>query len=249
MRSGFVEARPILRENKRMQAWSRELLSPIRRNFLRSAAGAALAAVFHAGWADVPPVWPNCDPGPCPRPPHPTPSPPAPAPPVNLEAVGARRIAITTVDGHFLTAADGGGYGGPDNGPGAVALHSDAGRADVWEKFEWIWLDEKHGKFALRTMAGTFLTAVNGGGIGGPNDGRSPFHTDATHLGADEVFQVESDGAGKISLRTRKGFYMTAVNGGRVGGPNTTPLHTDAKSIGPWETFTAVSLSPRKNQH
>lgn len=227
-----------------MQTWSRELLSPMRRNLLRSTAAVALAAVFHPAWADVPPPRPHCDPGPCPKPPHPTPPAPAPAPPINLEAVGTRRIAITTIDGHFLTAADGGGYGGPNTGPGAVALHSDAGRADVWEKFDWVWLDEKHSKFALRTMAGTFLTAVNGGGIGGPNDGRSPFHTDATQLGVDEVFQVESDGAGKVSLRTRKGFYMTAVNGGGVGGPNTAPMHTDAKSIGPWESFTAISLSP-----
>src|SRR5208283_3116673 len=169
-------------------------------------AGAALAAAFHGAWADVPPS--HCDPNPCPAPPHPTPPPPAPAPSATLEAAGARRIAITTMNGHFLTAADGGGYGGPNTGAGAVALHSDSRRADAWEKFDWIWLDEKHRKFALRTLAGTFLTAVNGGGIGGPNDGRGPFHTDATQLGVDEVFDVEFDDAGKVSLRTRNGYYM-----------------------------------------
>ncbi len=154
-----------------------------------------------------------------------------------------RDIAIQTADGHWLTAADGGGYGGPNSGPGAVALHSDATRADVWERFDWVWLDEAHGKFALRTMHGTYVTAVNGGGIGGPNDGRSPFHTDATRLGVDEIFRVEFDGSGKATLRTRKGYYVTAVNGGGYGGPNTVPVHTDATAIGPWETFTVVSAT------
>lgn len=155
------------------------------------------------------------------------------------------KIGIETVDGHYLTAAGGGGYGGANEGPDAVALRSDAVHADASVRFDWIWLDKDHTRFALKTMKGTFLTAVNGGGIGGPNDGRSPFHTDAKALGPDEVFRVHFDAGGKVTLRTRKGFYMSAVNGGGYGGPNTVPLHTDATSIGPWETFQlAVSRDP-----
>jgi hypothetical protein len=103
-----------------------------------------------------------------------------------------------------------------------------------------VWLDPAHTKFALRTERGTFVTAVNGGGIGGPNNSLSPFHTDARALGVDEVFRVAFEHGGKVTLRTRKGFYVTAVNGGGYGGPNSVPVHTDATSIGPWETFQVV---------
>jgi hypothetical protein len=39
------------------------------------------------------------------------------------------------------------------------------------------------------------------------------------------------------TIRTVTGHYVTAVNGGGVGGPNTVPIHTEATEIGPWETF------------
>jgi hypothetical protein len=179
------------------------------------------------------------------HPAHPAVSEDQPAPLPNeapRTGVEVRDIAIKTSDGHFLTAADGGGYGGPNEGPRAVALHSDASKAGPWEIFDWIWLDQTHSHFALRTPKGTFVSAVNGGGLGGPNDGRSPFHTDARTLGIDEVYRVEFDENGKATLRTRKGFYITAVRGGGYGGPNTMPIHTDATSIGPWEMFTLVPV-------
>ncbi len=145
--------------------------------------------------------------------------------------------AIRTHNGHIVTAADGGGYGGPNDGPDAVALHSDARQAGPWETFRWIWLDPEAGDFALQTQTGNYVTAVAGGGIGGPNDGRAPFHTDATWVGPDERFLINGFGDGFVSLRTRKGFYMTAVNGGGVGGRDGAPLRTDAVRIGAWERF------------
>lgn len=52
----------------------------------------------------------------------------------------------------------------------------------------------------------------------------------------------------QVTIQTINGNYLTAVNGGGVGGPNTGPLsaaiHTDATSIGPWETFTCVRVAP-----
>jgi hypothetical protein len=39
------------------------------------------------------------------------------------------------------------------------------------------------------------------------------------------------------TIRTVNGHYVTAVNGGGVGGPKTVPIHTDATEIGPCETF------------
>ncbi len=43
---------------------------------------------------------------------------------------------------------------------------------------------------AIKTSDGHFLTAVNGGGIAGPNDWRSPFHTDAAQIGPWERFSL-----------------------------------------------------------
>jgi hypothetical protein len=214
--------------------------SASRRALMRSICAVWAASAWRRVWADVPP--PNhCDPGPCRR------SGPPPGP-LNTHANAQTRIlAIKTADGHFLTAVEGGGFGGPNNGPGSVALHSDARSAGVWEQFQWIWLDGGHTKFALKTLRGTYVSAVNGGSLGGSNDGSSPFHTDATELAQDEVFMVDFDPSGMVTLRTRKGFYVTAVNGGGHGGPDTAPVHSDAATIGPWETFTVVAVPSTAN--
>ena len=155
------------------------------------------------------------------------------------QGVETREIAIKTFDGYFLTAAEGGGFGGVDDGPTALALHSDATNAGRWERFEWIWLDQKQGTFALKTSKGTYLTAVHGGGIGGANNAQSPFHTDSRTRGPDEAFRADfADGT--VTLRTRKGFYVTAVGGGGKGGSDDVAIHADATTIGPWETLQAV---------
>jgi hypothetical protein len=151
------------------------------------------------------------------------------------------RGAIRTVNGHFLTAVNGGGLGGPDAGPGSVALHSDAVNGGPWETFRVIWLDPYRRQFALRTINGRYVTAVNGGGIGGPNDGSSPFHTDASRIGPWELYTLTQRPDGTTWIRTPGGNLVTAVNGGGFGGPNDVPIHTDAMKIGPWERFTFVA--------
>lgn len=104
----------------------------------------------------------------------------------------------------------------------------------------------------LKTANGHFLTAVNGGGVGGAN---SPgaldaiVHTDARSPGAWETFWVQwlDDAHTKLALRTESGNYMTAVNGGGMGRPwgwiNDVPLHTDAGSGSAWEAFT-LNVNP-----
>ena len=160
---------------------------------------------------------------------------------------------IRTLDGHYLTAANGGGLGAIAGLPDiVVALHSDATSVSTWETFSWMWVqpqnDYSAGTFALRTVNGNYVTAVNGGGMGGPNESTCPFHTDATHGSAWEEFTVVpvSRPEGTVALRTVNGNYVTAVNGGGIGGDNDTPIHTDAVQIRAWETW-VLSLGPLLN--
>jgi hypothetical protein len=155
----------------------------------------------------------------------------------------AGKYNISTSGGYYLTAVDGGGLGGPNNT--GVALHSDARNRSTWETFRLIATDPKGGWHALQTSNGHYVTAVNGGGIGGPNNSTLPFHTDLPTADGDhppstwETFTLEyvDEQAGTVALKTETGNYVTAVNGGGVGGPNTTPIHTDAVAVSDWENW------------
>lgn len=159
--------------------------------------------------------------------------------------------SIKTENGkNYLTAVNGGGLGGPDAGPGVVALHTDAKKAEAWETFSLILLPGSPPigpgmEFALRTSDGKhYLTAVNGGGIPGPNDNTCPVHTDATWSHQWEaVTLIVNDAVNPPTVQIMTGsggYYYTAVNGGGVAGSNTQPVHTDAIKIGPWEQFSFV---------
>jgi hypothetical protein len=150
--------------------------------------------------------------------------------------------AIQTPSGNYLTVVNGGGLGGPDNGPEAVALHTDARAAGPWETFNVIWLNTTFTKFALQTSGGEYVTAVNGGGIGGPNDASSPVHTDAVRIAAWERLRLDFLPNHQVTIKLPGRRFLTAVNGGGIGGPNTAPIHTDASQHGAWETFTLVKL-------
>jgi hypothetical protein len=146
-------------------------------------------------------------------------------------------LALKTLNGNYLTMVNGGGLGGPNSGPGAVALHTDATRVGPWEVFQLEWIDADH--FAIKTINGNYLTAVNGGGVGGPNSASCPVHTDATASGSwERLYLSYNHKTGQATIQTADGHYLTAVNGGGGGGPNTTPVHSDAIAIGPWEKFT-----------
>jgi hypothetical protein len=91
------------------------------------------------------------------------------------------------------------------------------------------------------------LTAVDGGGLGGPNDAGVALHTNQSNPGPWETFKLILQlgsppiGPGMVfALQTSDGVnYLTAINGGGVGGPNNTtcPIHTDQTKAGPWEKF------------
>jgi hypothetical protein len=88
------------------------------------------------------------------------------------------------------------------------------------------------GRFALQTMNGNYLTAVNGGGIQGPG----AINSDATKISGWETFEVEPQPDGKYAIKTMNGNYLTAMRGGGVTGADA--IHSDGRRIDAWEKFT-----------
>jgi len=148
-------------------------------------------------------------------------------------------MAIQTPTGHYLTAVNEGGLGGR-----STALRTNATQAGPWETFTLEWIDQSQRLFALRTADGHYLTAVQGGGIGGPNDVTSPVHTDARVIGPWELWTLNFlPGGSQVTLRSANGHFLTAVNGGGVGGSND-PVATDGIEAGPWQRFRLVEPPP-----
>lgn len=150
---------------------------------------------------------------------------------------------MQTASGNYVSAIGGGGLGGPDTGPTAVTLHTDASAAGPWETFTVIWLDSTYTKFALRTSGGRYVTAVQGGGIGGPDDKSSPIHTDATGIAEWERLTFTFLPRNRVTIKVPDGRFLTAVNGGGMKGIDGAPMRTDAVTRGAWEVFTLITLS------
>jgi hypothetical protein len=151
-------------------------------------------------------------------------------------------VNIKTVDGHFLTAVDGGGVGGPDSGPQSAAIHTDATSRGSWETFTCA--ISLPSTITFKTNDGHFVTAVNGGNIGGPNANPFQLHTDATAAGQWEQFTFVNISNTSCALKTSDGHFVSAVNRGGWGdsdGANKFPIHTNSKTAGQWETFTIVT--------
>lgn len=80
-----------------------------------------------------------------------------------LVPLGNGMTAIQTVDGHYLTAMSGGGWN--DNAINNPAFHTDATKIQAWEEFTLVPLNNgKSFAYAIRTVRGYYLTAVDGGG-------------------------------------------------------------------------------------
>ncbi|WP_262064479.1 fascin domain-containing protein [Streptomyces sp. STR69] len=128
---------------------------------------------------------------------------------------------IQTVDGHFLTAVDGGGHT-------TNAIQSNRTVASTWEKFQLVPAgDNLH--VGLRTSNGNYLTAVGGGGQANAD----AIHTNATVLSAWEEFRITFE---PTLIQTVNGNLLTAVSGG---GRTNEAVHTDAtlSNFGSWEEF------------
>jgi hypothetical protein len=159
----------------------------------------------------------------------------------SMTLAAQERVTIKTINGHFVTAVNGGGVGGPDSGPQLAAIHTDATAIGSWETFTCA--RGQSNTITFQTNDGHFLTAVNGGGIGGPNGNPYQLHTDASQAGPWEQFTLVFTGPGRCALRTNDGRYVSAVNRGGWGNQdpgNQFPIHTNATQPGPWETFTIV---------
>jgi hypothetical protein len=156
--------------------------------------------------------------------------------------------AIRTQNGHLLTAVNGGGLGDPHSAPHGVALSTGATTAGPFETFTLIRVNKVGNTFALKTHDGHFLTAVNGGGIGGPDSSHSPVHADATDFEPWGSFTITllPDNV-HATIRTADGrHFLSAVNGGGVGGSNNVPFHTDATTMGPAAVFQLVPARPQQ---
>lgn len=102
-------------------------------------------------------------------------------------------------------------------------------------------------KTFIKTSGGYYLTAVDGGGVGGPDSGAGAIslHTDATSAGTFERFTLvwQDTSFTKLALKTSNGNFVTAVGGGGLLCGNSAAkcsIHTDAfatASPGTWETF------------
>jgi hypothetical protein len=178
------------------------------------------------------------------------PPPPPPQPPFQQQKDGQVSAigSIQTQNGHFLTAVNGGGLGDPFSAPDGVALTTGAARAGRFERFTIVWVDQAAGKFALKTFNNYFVTAVNGGGIAGPNSDKSPVHTDSTAKGPWSEFKITLlpyPYRSLVTIQTPDGqHYLSAVKGGGVGGTNNEPIRTDATTIGPTEVFRLIPAEP-----
>ncbi|QQE79542.1 hypothetical protein [Alicyclobacillus sp. SO9] len=146
-------------------------------------------------------------------------------------------IAIQTYTGNYLTVVNNGGLG---RGVSA-AIETNRREIGAWEKFTLEPLNNQERTFAIRTSNGHYVTAVNGGGMGGPNDDNFPIHTDATSIGPWEKFQIVQEPDGTYTFCTFTGFYLTAVNGGGMQ-QNDKPISTDRTEVREWETFTIVDI-------
>jgi hypothetical protein len=166
---------------------------------------------------------------------------------------------LTSNGNNMLTAVNGGGLG-PST---TVALNTNRTSAAAWETFTLVLQPGSSPigagmKFALKTSDGNnFVTAVNGGGVGGANDVTCPVHTDQTvaKAGAWEIFSLlvnESANPPTVQImpftvNPKTGpFFLTAVNGGNWGATdpgNAQPIHTNATAVGTWEQFSFSALS------
>ena len=90
------------------------------------------------------------------------------------------------------------------------------------------------GKYAIQTVRGNYLTAINGGGI----SGRNPINTDATQVGGWETFTLVPQSDGTYAVQTANAYFVTALNGGGISGA--VALHTNARTVSGWEKFAFV---------
>src|SRR5271165_2201832 len=145
-------------------------------------------------------------------------------------------IATATLRDYWYVV-NGGGLGGQ----GAALNTNRPCSANCY--FNVVWLGTTNNgaqAFALQTPLVHYVTAINDGGMGGPNDATSPIHTDTfpNPVYADNVLKIINLGNNEVMLLTPNGDLVSSVDYVVGNDPqNSMPFHTNATSIGTWETF------------
>jgi hypothetical protein len=163
-------------------------------------------------------------------------------------------VTIQTGNGHYLTAVNAGGLSSSE------PLRTDATTAGTWETFTLVRQSGTiaNGTYVLFTANGHLVSAVNGGGIGGANDGTSPVHTDAVTAGSWEKWQLNVPaGLGvppsvQVTISTPDGrHFLTANGGGGFGATRydvsnriTPPVVTSVTTLTSSEVFHIVAIPP-----
>ena len=145
-------------------------------------------------------------------------------------------IAIRTYSGNYITAVNNGGM----QGSSGDVIATNRTQVGSWEKFTLVPLDASNNTFALQTMTGNYVTAVNGGGI--PNGAEQPIATNRTQVGGWESLVLIQQTDGTYAIATTSRFFLTAVNGGGIPNGAGQPIATNRTALGEWETFTFDSL-------
>jgi hypothetical protein len=158
-------------------------------------------------------------------------------------------ITIKTWTGNFVTAEslNGGGLSGSD-----AAMNTNRTKQLGWETFTCVPASgpTNSSPFGLKTSNGQWVTAIWGGGVGGPDADPWEIQTNRTQALAWETFTLVTSNVNPNSnsnsfscaLKTSNGLFVTAVNGGGYGNNDTAnkfPIHTNATWAvpGPWEIF------------
>ncbi len=162
-------------------------------------------------------------------------------------------VALQTIHHDFVTAVGGGdSMAQPNCGPRQIALHENSTTIGPNETFTMVSIPNtgEGGYYAFKTSGGYYLTAVNGGGIGGHNNRRnySQVVTRASTVLNWQKFRLiplDATLHPKVAIQTADGVhYITASNGGGCGGnaTNLVPFRTNSKSIGRWEQFRVINV-------
>jgi len=128
----------------------------------------------------------------------------------------------------FLTAVGGGGRT-------TDVIHTDASNPRAWEKFR-LWFNANSGPYyAIQTVNGHFLTALNNGG-----QIANAIQSSSTTIVDEALFNLVPETGARVSFRayaiqTVRGYFITAVGGGGKNIGET--IHTDARTVGSWEEF------------
>lgn len=114
-------------------------------------------------------------------------------------------------------------------------LYTDTKRVGYpgWEKFILQYTGDPRGYYALKTVDGHYVTAVNSGGLTTAVT-HDVLHTNATTIGTWEKFNLVGQTDGTYAIETYDKHFLTArLAGGQV----VDTFNTNATQVGSWERF------------